>query len=396
MGNFTAGKDHQKRRTLHVLFTGFVYKKVITGGDQLFFDLGPRLPKDIDITVILPHFAADYWKDLNTDNITLKLLPPNRFEFKGNPLAIMANYVIRAYQVYKILLNEDIDTVYSCSDISYADIWPAYFIKSRRKNIVWLSRVYHVLLAPKYRSGNPITNLVAFRLQRLSFRMMKKRSNTIFSLNDMLDKELQGLGFKRPQLQILEAGIDFAKINGHVAQRKYDFDFVVLGRLAPVKGIYDVLDAWKIVHSKNSELKIAWIGGGDDSIKQNLAATSEKFSFGKSFTYLGFIDKDEVYDILQSAKVFICPDHENGWGLAVCEAMASGLPVVSYDLDIFGGVYKKGFLSAPLFDKKTLAQNMLRLVEDTSLREKMSADALNQAKKFSHDKVVKKLNTYIR
>lgn len=388
-------RENQKQRTLHVLFTGFVYKKVITGGDQLFFDIGPRLPRDIDITIITPHFAAKYWDGLKTDNMTIKELPPNLFEFKGNPVAIMVSYMIRAYQTYRILSKDDVHTVYSCSDISYADIWPAYLLKRKQKNVVWLSRIYHVLLSPKKRQGNPFTNLIAFKLQRLSFWMMKKRSNTIFSLNNMLDKELQGIGFSRPQLQILEAGIDFDAISSHKASAKYSFDFVVLGRLAPVKGIYDMLEAWKIVHKKHPKLRLAWIGGGDESIKQKLSQISTNSNFRDTFSYLGFIDKDEVYDILQSAKVFVCPDHENGWGLAVCEAMASGLPVVSYDLDIFGGVYKKGFVSAPLFDKKALAGSMIELIENKELRLKIAKDAKDQAKEFNHDKVVHKLNTYI-
>lgn len=388
-------KKMNAKRTVHVLYTGIVYPRVITGGDQLFLDIAPRLPKEIKITVITPHFAKDYWKDIDTSNIEFKFLPHNIFEYKGNPLFIFASYVIRAWQVNRILKKETVQTIYSCSDIAYADIWPAYFARKRNSKIKWLSRIYHVLLPPKDRQGNYLVNIVAFKLQRLSFWFMKKQSTTIFALNSKLHKEVQALGFPKRNLKILGAGIDFKKISSFKPTKKYPYDVVVLGRITPVKGIFDAVKIWSKVHSERPGLKLAWIGGGGDSFKNQLESKLKENSLTKSFSLLGYVDKDEVYSILKSAKVFLCPDHENGWGLAVCEAMSSGLPVVSYDLDIFGSVYEKGFKSVPLFDTDSFADAILSLFKDEKARTRMAKDALDQVKKFDHQAIVDELAAYI-
>lgn len=386
----------KQAKSLHVLFTGLVFPKVVTGGDQLFLDIGPRLPKDIRITVITPHFAKEYWEGIDTRNITLKYLPPNPFEFKGNPIWIMLSYVIRSFQTYKILRREDeIQTIYSCSDIAYADIWPAYWYLKKNRNTKWLSRIYHVLLSPKERQGNRFTNIFAYRLQRLSFRLMKKRSSTIFALNDKLYDEVLDLGFPKNKLDILGAGIDYKKINNHKITKHYSYDAVALGRTTPVKGIFDAVKIWEKVHAELPGATMAWIGGGDDSIKERVENQLKSKGLSDSFTLLGYIDKDEVYNVLHTSKVFLCPDHENGWGLAVCEAMASGLPVVSYDLDIFGGVYKKGFVTAPLFDTDQYAHELVRLLKNDDERLTMSEDAVQQASEFDHMKVINKLVNYL-
>lgn len=384
-----------QRKSLHILFMGLVYPNVVTGGDQLILDIAPRLPKELKIIVITPKFAKVYWDKIDQSNIEFRLLPPNIFDLKGNPFMVFLSFVIRSWQTYWILRKEKIETIYSCSDISYADIWPAYFITKRDKRIKWLSRVYHVLLSPKKRQGNFFVNVVAFYLQRLSFWMMKRRSSTIFALNHKLREELIDLGFPKKSLGLLGAGIDFQTINNFKPTKKYPYDVVVLGRIAPVKGIFDTIKAWKIIHDAKPNLNLAWIGGGNESYIKKMNEQLAENDLTKSFHLLGYIDKEEVYSILKSAKLFLCPDHENGWGLAVCEAMSSGLPVVSYDLDIFGSVYEKGFRSVKLFDTDSFADEIIWLFNNEVDRKKMAKDAIEQAKQFDHQQVIKDLVKYL-
>lgn len=385
-----------KGKSIHVLFTGLVYREVVTGGDQLFLDIAPRLPKEIKIVIVTPHFAKKHWQHIKQPNIEFRFLPPNMFEFKANPIAIFLSYVIRAWQVHRVLGKEKIQNIYSCSDIAYADIWPAYFAVGKNPKIKWLSRIYHVLLPPSDRQGNYLVNVVAFRLQRLSFWMMKKRSSTIFALNKKLHGELLEIGLPKKKLGVLGAGIDFQTINSFKPTKKYPYDVAVLGRIAPVKGIFDTVKIWKKVHATYPDAKLAWIGGGSENYQKKINEQLEENSLTSTFNLLGYIDKDEVYNVLRSAKVFLCPDHENGWGLAVCEAMASGLPVVSYDLDIFGGVYQKGYKSVTLFDTDSFADEIIKLLGNEEKRKKMAKDAVDQAKEFDHQQVIDDLVAYLR
>lgn len=383
------------QKSVHVLFTGLVSSDVVTGGDQLFLDIAPRLPKDLKIIIVTPHFAKKHWDNIDQSNIEFRLLPSNIFDLKSNPLLIFLSYVIRSWQVYWILRKEKIQTIYSCSDIAYADIWPAFFLTKKAPEIKWLSRIYHVLLPPNDRQGSRIVNVVAFRLQRLSFWMMKKRSTTIFALNQKLYDEVLAIGFPKKKLGILGAGIDFKAINGFKRLKKYDYDVAVLARIAPVKGIFDAVKIWKKVHAAKPNARLVWIGGGGEQYKKKLTKQLIEQSLDSTFHLAGFVKKEEAYSMLKSSKVFLCTDHENGWGLAVCEAMASGLPVVSYDLDIFGSVYKKGFKSVPLFDTDSFANELIALLDHEEARKKLAKDAISQAKDYDHQHVIDDLVPYL-
>lgn len=385
-----------EQKSLHVLFTGLVSPNMLSGGDQLFLDIAPRLPKDMKIIIVTPYFAKAHWDTIDQSNLEFRYLPRNIFEFKDKPLLTFFSYVIRSWQVYWILRKENIQTIYSCSDIAYADIWPAYLIVGRNPQIKWLSRIYHVLLPPNNRQGIYLVNVVAFRLQRLSFGMMKRRSSTILALNQKLHGEVLNLGFPKGRLGVLGAGIDFQMINSFKPLKKYTYDIVVLARIAPVKGVFDAVKIWKKVHAANPNVTLGWIGGGQENYRKKVEELLDENSLSDSFHLLGFIDKDEAYSVLKSAKIFLCTDHENGWGLAVCEAMASGLPVVSYDIDIFGSVYKKGFKSAHLFDTDSFANEIIKLLDNANKRKKIAKDAVEQAREFDHKQVIDDLIMYLK
>ena len=280
-------------KTLHVLFTGLVTPDMVSGGDQLFLDIAPRLPKELKIVIVTPEFSKDLWKNIHRDNLEFRFLPTNRFDFKHSPVAIFLSYIIRSWQTYRLLQKEKIEVIYSCSDIAYADIWPAYFL-STKKSIKWISRIYHVLLSPSRRQGGFLNNLGAFYLQRLSFWMMKRRSDTVLALNQKLREEVIALGFPKEKVGILGAGIDFEMIHSFKKTQNYDYDVVVLGRIAPVKGIFDTIKVWEKVHSRNKKWKLGWIGGGNTNYVKKMSDLITDKDFGESFSLLGFLEKDEV------------------------------------------------------------------------------------------------------
>jgi glycosyltransferase involved in cell wall biosynthesis len=54
----------------------------------------------------------------------------------------------------------------------------------------------------------------------------------------------------------------------------------------------------------------------------------------------GFISEKDKFLIMKSSKVFIFPSYEEGWGIAVAEAIACGLNVVLYDIGTYNVVRK--------------------------------------------------------
>ena len=96
---------------------------------------------------------------------------------------------------------------------------------------------------------------------------------------------------------------------------------------------------------------------------------------------------DDALSMVKSCKIFIFPSHEEGWGIAICEAMACGLPVIAWNLPVYEEIFPQGMITVPSGNFKRFAEMTLKLLEDSELRHSMSKDALSIASQYSWDKV---------
>ena len=108
-----------------------------------------------------------------------------------------------------------------------------------------------------------------------------------------------------------------------------------LSRISPIKGLDLLAEAWAR-HCREVKVKgegeLRWqllIVGSDD---RGYAKEIEKVFAAKcpagSFEFRGPVYGEEKMKLLASADAFVLPTRNENWGIAVAEAMASGLPVI--------------------------------------------------------------------
>lgn len=109
--------------------------------------------------------------------------------------------------------------------------------------------------------------------------------------------------------------------------------FVFVGRINEVKGIYDVLDClhkYKDILRDKVELHIGGIG---DEVRFQKAIND--YDLSSMVVQHGWLKGDEKVGLFCSSDVFIHPSHFESFGIAILEAMAYGLPVVT---TLIGGI----------------------------------------------------------
>ena len=115
---------------------------------------------------------------------------------------------------------------------------------------------------------------------------------------------------------------------------------VYFGRLTPTKGVYDLLQAWRLVERRIPGAVLRVIGSFDkESTRSIFFSLRERLGL-KNVEYLGFIKHGKgLYQAVSQAKLLIYPSYEDSYSLVVLEAVALGLLVVAYDIPALRYIY---------------------------------------------------------
>ncbi len=166
-------------------------------------------------------------------------------------------------------------------------------------------------------------------------------------------------------------------------------EVVFLGRLSKQKNVASLLRAWKIVSAELEQARLRIIGDGPE--RENLEKLASQLSIFGSVIFEGHVGgaaEERKWKLLDQASVFAFPSTREGFPGVVLEAMAAGLPVVAYDLPTFRGFLndgEHGFL-APVDDHRQMADRLLKLLQNDSLRCEISRRNAEYARRFTWER----------
>jgi len=136
--------------------------------------------------------------------------------------------------------------------------------------------------------------------------------------------EIRRHGFQQP-VAVIPNGVDLPQLN-----RKHIFGqrtLLFLGRLHPLKGIADLLYAWRTLQDHVPSWRLRIVGpdekGHLDHMKKlaaSLAVKRVEFAGEKS-------GADKLMEFAR-ADLFVLPSHSENFGIAVAEALAAGVPAI--------------------------------------------------------------------
>lgn len=101
-----------------------------------------------------------------------------------------------------------------------------------------------------------------------------------------------------------------------------------VGRLSDQKGVFDLLEAFRIILAKNPDSGLLLVGSGEKERQYKDFCLINNL---RNVFFEGFIHQEELPFYYAIADVFILPTHSDPWGLVLNEAMACGLAVISSD-----------------------------------------------------------------
>jgi len=186
------------------------------------------------------------------------------------------------------------------------------------------------------------------------------------------------------------------KKEDNVDIEKKDFTFITIGRIDEGKNHKLLINAIKNIDAK------LWIIG-DGHLKKELEGMIKNLKLQNKVKLLG--KQSNPYKFLSKADAFVFSSNHEGFPNVLLEALACELPIISTDCrsgprEILAPnsdftkqatdieIAEFGVL-VPVGDVKKMADAMKMIIEDENLRNRLRKKALNRAKDFEVDKIIK-------
>lgn len=131
----------------------------------------------------------------------------------------------------------------------------------------------------------------------------------------------------RANIRVAPNGIDLEAIQAALPVAETT-DLVVVGRLISHKRIDMLLDAVALLRAEGRQVTCRVIGDGPERAALYAQAKSLRLQDAVEFRH-DVHEQKELYSLVKSARVFAFPSAREGFGIAVLEALACGLPVVA-------------------------------------------------------------------
>jgi glycosyltransferase involved in cell wall biosynthesis len=151
---------------------------------------------------------------------------------------------------------------------------------------------------------------------------------------------------------------------------------VFLGRLGSRKGVPELLGALGDPRLRDRAWLATMAGDGDVDTYRALAA---ELGLDGRIVFPGWVGADAVDELLATAHVLVLPSHAEGLPMSVLEAFAACVPVICTPVGGLPEVVVDGAngLLVPPGDVSSLADAILRLLEDETFRARIAAGALS-------------------
>ena len=164
---------------------------------------------------------------------------------------------------------------------------------------------------------------------------------------------------------------------------------IAIGRYCHEKGYDQLLQVWAIVQTKCPEWQLVIFGDGDRTAYKRMI---DEFHIDADRCLLNGRTPDVISEYVESS-IAVCSSRFEGFGMVIIEAMACGLPVVSFDCPWGPGSIINNGEDGLLVENgnvEKMAEALIMMIQHPEKRKRMAAKAIENVQRFSIEKIAEK------
>lgn len=240
-----------------------------------------------------------------------------------------------------------------------------------------------------------------------SLREKLPAAGALVALSPEMSEQVAALGVAPGKIRIMPNAVDAARFRQSPETRRAvragmgiaedAFVFLCVARHHPQKDFPTLLAAFRRLRERNPQRDLQLVIAGRDAEAlrpqfADLAGAVHLRQFGAENPAKGVPDMppDKLVGLYLAADAFVLSSLLEGFSSALVEAMAAGLPLAVTDAPGIRGVvaHDREALMVPVGSPAALSDAMQRLVDDTPLRERLSAAARANAAQYAWPRIV--------
>jgi glycosyltransferase involved in cell wall biosynthesis len=317
---------------MHVIFLiDYLSKK--TGGPRSFLEIFKKLKEQgFSITIVtgavLEERLLSELLAKGIDLVDLNVYVPNKLP-SDQPRGVMLFY-INSLKAVRSIANNNVPVVFHLN--SHFPVLQAYLLRSHPS----ICSIHH-LEDTRWFTG------IARKLAKIAVQDLLE----VNAPCDVIHVPSQHVRLKilrtrllnKSEIVVIPPGIELAKYHS-IPKRVEEGLFVMIGRLERRKHYDHAIAAFKIVAKYRPNYKLVIIGDGP--LRSELKHLVRKYGLEGNVFLLGSVDEETKIKLLSRAEALIHLGYPEGFGIVIIEALATGTPVIAYDVPPINEVVKNG------------------------------------------------------
>lgn len=377
-----------------------------TGGDKRSFEVLKRISTHgIEPVIVVDDFVWQKMKKTNT-SLFLKhkiysikranVIHDKRFKSATRAALDYYSAFRSANIVAQIAEKEKVDLIVSHHE--KIDFLLEASAAAKRCHLPWTC-VFQLPLLPPYvstqwRTIGPMRKLYLLALYAPLYAQVERalKSSSPLAVSPSIEADTKSyIPNWVSKMKVLRpgVGVDNQKIR-QIEPSKEKVDAVFFSRLAPEKGIYDLPKIAAELAKKKPDFRIVIVGKFESPVvKTNFKNLVAEYQVAQNLVYKGFVEEKALFSFLKAAKVLIYPSKRDAFPLVVLEALASGTPVVAYDIPAITSNFPvESVKTVSVGNLGMMGAEALKIIGDNTLRARFSEKAVAFASQYSWENVV--------